>query len=94
MYIVLLVFPNYLLLEKSWDIPFMNPIPQRMICAKYGQNWPSGSGEEVENEKVYRRTNRQTPDNQKSSLELSAQVTQKVKKAGQLCESFEVIHGS
>jgi hypothetical protein len=29
-----------------------------MICAKFGQNWPSarGSGEEVENAKVYRQT--------------------------------------
>jgi hypothetical protein len=25
-----------------------------MICAKSGKNWPTGSGEEVENEKVYR----------------------------------------
>jgi hypothetical protein len=27
-----------------------------MICAKCGQNWPNGSGEEVENVKVYRWT--------------------------------------
>jgi hypothetical protein len=32
-----------------------------MIFAKSGQNWPSGSGEEVENVKVYRQTdNRQS----------------------------------
>jgi hypothetical protein len=31
-----------------------------MICAKSGQNWPSGSGEEVENVKVYRQTDGQT----------------------------------
>ena len=24
----------------------LNPIEQRMICAKFGWNWPSGSGEE------------------------------------------------
>jgi hypothetical protein len=27
-----------------------------MICAKSGSNWLNGSGEEVENVKVYRRT--------------------------------------
>jgi hypothetical protein len=27
-----------------------------MICSKSGQNWTSGSGEEVENVKVYRQT--------------------------------------
>jgi hypothetical protein len=28
--------------------------PPRIICAKSGSTWPSGSGEEVENVKVYR----------------------------------------
>jgi hypothetical protein len=42
-----------------------------MICAKFGLNWLSGSGEEVENVKVYR----QTTGDQNSSLELSAQVS-------------------
>jgi hypothetical protein len=51
-----------------------------MICAKSGQNWSSGSGEEVENVKVYRETDdktdrRRTTGDQKSSLELSAQVS-------------------
>jgi hypothetical protein len=27
-----------------------------MICTKSGKNWSSGSGEEVENVKVYRQT--------------------------------------
>jgi hypothetical protein len=45
-----------------------------MICAKSGQNWPSGSGKEVENVKVYRQTDGQT-DKYISSLELSAQVS-------------------
>jgi hypothetical protein len=44
-----------------------------MICAKSGYNWLSGSGEEVENVKVYRQTDGQS--NQKSSLELSDQVS-------------------
>jgi hypothetical protein len=32
-----------------------------MICAKFGKNWPSGcgSGEEVENVKVNRQTDKQ-----------------------------------
>jgi hypothetical protein len=41
----------------------------RMICAKSDQNWPSDSGEEVENVKVYRQTDRQTDgttDNRRS----------------------------
>jgi hypothetical protein len=50
-----------------------------MICAKSGQNWPSGSGEEVENVKSLQtdgRTNgRRTTGDQKSSLDLSAQVS-------------------
>jgi hypothetical protein len=47
-----------------------------MICTKSAQNWPSGSGEEVENVKVYKQMNgRQTTGDQKSSLELSAQVS-------------------
>jgi hypothetical protein len=37
-----------------------------MICAKSGQNLSCGSKEEVENVKVYRRTDRQTPDNRRS----------------------------
>jgi hypothetical protein len=56
-----------------------------MLCAKFGQNWSSGSGEEVKNVKSL-QTDRQTTDarqtdgrqtksDQKSSLELSAQVS-------------------
>jgi hypothetical protein len=45
-------------------IPFLwtnlNPLHPRMICAKSCSNWSSGSGEEVENVKIYRRTDRQT----------------------------------
>jgi hypothetical protein len=36
-----------------------------MICAKSGQNWPSGSGE-IENVKVYRQTDGQTDDGQRT----------------------------
>jgi hypothetical protein len=46
-----------------------------MICAKFAYNWLSGSGE-VENVKVYGRTGgRRIMGDQKSSLELSAQVS-------------------
>jgi hypothetical protein len=41
-------------------IPFiwtnLKPLYPRMTCAKSGWNWHSGSGEEVENVKVYRQT--------------------------------------
>jgi hypothetical protein len=65
-------------------IPFiwtnLKPFYPRMICTKSGWNWPSGSGEEVENVKVYRQTvrrtdRRRTTGDQNSSLELSAQVS-------------------
>jgi hypothetical protein len=51
-----------------------------MLCAKFGQNWSSDSGEEVKNVKSLqtddRQTDgRQTKSDQKSSLELSAQVS-------------------
>ena len=50
----------------------LNPLHLRMLCAKFGWNWPSGSGEEDENVKSLqtdrqtdRRTDRQTDDGQK-----------------------------
>jgi hypothetical protein len=33
-----------------------------MICAKFGQNWSSGSGEEVKNVKSLQTDDRQTTD--------------------------------
>ena len=46
-----------------------------MLCAKFGWNWPSGSGEEDENVKRLQTDGRtQTTCDQKSSTELSAQV--------------------
>jgi hypothetical protein len=51
-------------------IPFIwtiyNPFPPRIICAKSGKNWHSSSGEEVENVKVYRQTDRRTEGRQTS----------------------------
>ena len=46
----------------------LNPLAPRMICSKFGWNWPSGSGEEVENVKVYRQTDRQTDDGRSEKL--------------------------
>jgi hypothetical protein len=37
-----------------------------MICAKSNYNWHGGSGEEVENVKVYRQTEGQTDDGQQA----------------------------
>jgi hypothetical protein len=43
-----------------------------MICAKSGKHWPSDSGEEVENVKVYGQTDkRRTTGDQNTSLEHS-----------------------
>ena len=33
----------------------LNPLQPRMLCAKFGWNWPSGSGEEDENVKHLRQ---------------------------------------
>ena len=46
----------------------LNPLHPRMLCAKFGWNWPSGSGEEDENVKSLRwrrrqRRQRATTDN-------------------------------
>jgi hypothetical protein len=47
-----------------------------MNCAKSGQNWSNGSGEEVENITVYGQTDRWMLNNRQSInvLELSVQV--------------------
>ena len=40
-------------LKRVWPFIWtnLNPLYQRMLCAKFGLNWPSGSGEEYENVK-------------------------------------------
>ena len=57
----------------------LNPLNSRMLCAKFGWHWTSGSRKEAENVKSLRmRTiTKQTKDkfDQKSSREPSAQVT-------------------
>ena len=55
----------------------LNPLCLRMLCAKFGGNWPNGSGEEG-GKKVYRRTDwidRRTTGVQKSSGELTQTKT-------------------
>ena len=50
-----------------WTI--LNSLKLRMLCAKFGWNWPSGSWEEVENRKSLQtdgRTDRQTRDDRRS----------------------------
>ena len=36
----------------------LDPLHPRMLCAKFGRNWPSGSGEEDENVKSLQTDNR------------------------------------
>lgn len=53
----------------------------RIICAKLSLNWPCGSGEDVENIKRNKWTNKQTDDGHRWSekfLELSVQVNLKM----------------
>ena len=56
---------RYVLIIYSWKQagPFiwtnLNPLHPRILCAKFGWNWPSGSGEEDENVKSF-QTDRQT----------------------------------
>ena len=54
----------------------MNPLHPGILCAKFGWNWPSGSGEEDENVKSLQTDGqtdrRRTTGDQNSSLELSA----------------------
>ena len=57
---------SFFIIISPWKrvVPFiwsnLNPLHARMPCAKFGWNWPSGSGEEDENVKVYRRTDKRT----------------------------------
>ena len=42
-------------MEKSPSFEKLNPLNQRMLCAYFGWNWPSGSGEENESVKSLRQ---------------------------------------
>ena len=77
-------FPNFAIIspwKKVWPFIWkpLNSLYPRMLCAKFGWNWPIGSGDEDEIVKMLctdRYTNRRrTTGMQKSSIELSAQVS-------------------
>ena len=92
-FLILSMYFHFFVIISPWKRtgPFiwtnLNPLHPRMLCAKFGWNWPSGSRVEDENVKSLqtdgrtdrqtdRRTDRrQTTGDQKSSLELSAQVS-------------------
>ena len=48
---VFLLFQYYLPFKesKALHLNILNPLHPMMLCARFGWNWPSGSGEEVEN---------------------------------------------
>ena len=56
---------HYFVIISTWKRagPFiwtnLNPLHPSMLCAKFGWNWPCGSGEEDENVKSLRRQRRQ-----------------------------------
>ena len=69
------IFPYDLPLEKGVALPWtnLNLHHPRLLCAKFGWNWPSGSGEEDENVKSLQtdgqtegRTDGRTTDNRRS----------------------------
>ena len=55
-------FPIISPLGRAWPFIWtnLNPLHPGILCAKVGWIWPSGSGEEDENVKVYRQTDRRT----------------------------------
>ena len=71
------LFRYYLPLKKAEPLIWtnLNPLHLRMLCTKFGWNWPSGSGVEDENVKsLHRWMDRWTTGDQKNSFELSSQV--------------------
>ena len=78
-------FPYFILSPLEKGGPFictsLNPLHPRMLCAKFGWNWPRGSGEEVENVKSLRqqqrRQRRRTRDKYWSEKLTSTQVSWK-----------------
>ena len=42
------LFRNYIPLERAWPFKWtnLNPFDPSMLCAKFGRNWPDGSGED------------------------------------------------
>ena len=59
----------------------LNSLHSRMFCAKFGGNWPSGSGQEDENVKSLQTDRQRTTGDQKSSLEPSSYPIFSLKKS-------------
>ena len=52
---VFLQFHNYLpFKDRPFNWTNLNPFHSKMLCAKFGWNWPSGSGEEDQNVESFR----------------------------------------
>ena len=78
---------RYFLITSPWKRTNLNPLHPWMLCAKFGWNLPSGTGEEDENVKIYDNANNDDDDgdndndwqrtnfDQKSLLEPLAQVS-------------------
>ena len=75
-FLILSMYYQYIVIISPWKraVPFiwtnLNPLHPRMICAKFGWNWPSGSWEEVENREslqMDRQTDRPTTDDRWSA---------------------------
>ena len=72
--------------KKVWPFIWrnLNSLHPRMLCAKFGWNWPGGSGEEDENVKSDNENNndnddeQQTNCDQKNSLEHLTQMSLKI----------------
>jgi hypothetical protein len=77
-FIILLLSPLGQGRFPSFEQFRINPLPLRMICVKSGKNWPSGSGEEVQNVKVYRQTDNMRYDfsmsNKRKEIERKLQI--------------------
>ena len=71
---VFLQFLNYLPLEKG------GTLHPRMFCAKFGWNWPSGSGEE--DEKCEKKVKNLRPQRQRRRLGEIKKVDRSNKKEG------------
>ena len=63
--------------KRAWPFFWTNlyPLHPRMLCAKFGWNWPSGSGEEDENVKGLRQQRRQTNFDQNLRLRWANNVS-------------------
>ena len=83
-WILSMCFPYFIIISPQkrvgsfiWII--LNPLYPRMLCAKFGWNWPSGSGEEDENVKSLQRQRQQHDENDKQRTNFyrksSAQVS-------------------